>query len=191
MYNYDFLYDDSVDPKDYAKLIDEEKKRVRFVWFRRIVGSFVALCLVIAGTLLWYGDRYQIALNITNSLPGTLYVVDISDPNYQPKLGDIVAFKAPPGGLYGDHAQFLKIIKGQAGDIVTWHQRTFFINDEVLGVRAERSSGGEPLGQGFEGKIPSNKYFVWTPHEGSYDSRYSDIGLIDRRSIIGPARLLF
>jgi conjugal transfer pilin signal peptidase TrbI len=39
--------------------------------------------------------------------------------------------------------------------------------------------------------IPQGKYFVWTPHIDSYDSRYDEIGLVDERTIIGVAYPLF
>jgi type IV secretory pathway protease TraF len=41
------------------------------------------------------------------------------------------------------------------------------------------------------GKIPSRKFFAYTPHKDSYDSRYQEIGLIDEKDIIGTAILTF
>ena len=41
------------------------------------------------------------------------------------------------------------------------------------------------------GKIPSHKFFAYTPHKDSFDSRYQEIGFIDEKDIIGTAILTF
>lgn len=41
------------------------------------------------------------------------------------------------------------------------------------------------------GVIPSRKFFAYTPHKDSFDSRYQEIGLIDEKDIIGTAILAF
>lgn len=41
------------------------------------------------------------------------------------------------------------------------------------------------------GKIPTHKFFAYTPHKDSFDSRYQEIGLIDEKDIIGTAILTF
>jgi type IV secretory pathway protease TraF len=41
------------------------------------------------------------------------------------------------------------------------------------------------------GKIPPHKFFAYTPHKDSFDSRYKEIGLIDEKDIIGTAVLTF
>lgn len=41
------------------------------------------------------------------------------------------------------------------------------------------------------GKIPAHKFFAYTPHKDSFDSRYQEIGLIDEKDIIGTAVLTF
>ncbi len=40
-------------------------------------------------------------------------------------------------------------------------------------------------------KIPAHKFFAYTPHKDSFDSRYQEIGLIDEKDIIGTAVLTF
>ena len=40
-------------------------------------------------------------------------------------------------------------------------------------------------------KIPQHKFFAYTPHKDSYDSRYQEIGLIDEKDIIGVALFAF
>lgn len=37
------------------------------------------------------------------------------------------------------------------------------------------------------GIIPEHKFFAYTPHKNSFDSRYKEIGLIDEKNIIGVA----
>jgi signal peptidase I len=39
--------------------------------------------------------------------------------------------------------------------------------------------------------IPSGKFFSYTPHKDSFDSRYQEIGLIDEKDIIGTAIVAF
>ncbi len=43
----------------------------------------------------------------------------------------------------------------------------------------------------FPGVIPPHKFFAYTPHKDSFDSRYQEIGLIDEKDIIGTAILTF
>ncbi len=41
------------------------------------------------------------------------------------------------------------------------------------------------------GTIPPHKFFAYTPHKDSFDSRYNDLGLIDAKDIIGTAIVAF
>ena len=145
------------------------------------IGAFIAVGITTCST------QYLIGVNTTDSLPGTFYLVYRKEV---PSKNDIIAFRAPKTRFY-DERVFLKLVKGRAGDTVTWNGRKFMINGESMGIAKEHSLGGEPLEPSTGGTIGNNQFFAWTPHPDSFDSRYSDIGLIDSKRVLGRAvRLL-
>ena len=115
---------------------------------------------------IWFVLHYQFAWNTTNSLPQKLFII---------KIGRLPA----------------KNVIGASNDIVTKQGQAFYINGEKIAVAKTHSLKGRSLQTGTVGMIPKGKYFVWTPHIDSYDSRYDEIGLIDERTIIGVAYPLF
>ena len=140
----------------------------------------VSLAMVVIALLSpWY------ATNIDHSLPGFFYEIKRGE---LPKRYDIVGVKVPPNPYYPDGAPFLKIIAGMPGDTVTRKERMFYVNGEFIAEAKEQTQHGNPLTPGPTGVIPAGRYFVWTPHRDSYDSRYSEIGWVTQQHIVGVAR---
>lgn len=131
-------------------------------------------------------DRYIFTTNQTESLEHWAFIVDRKAPVAR---GDFVYF-APPANPYYRDIGFVKIVAGVPGDVVRRENHIFFVNHRRIGAAKPRSRAGEPLEPGPTGVIPSDHYFVFTPHRDSYDSRYQDIGWIGRDRIIGVARPL-
>ena len=58
--------------------------------------------------------------------------------------------------------------------------------------KSEKFEGGEFILSPIEsGTIPPHKFFAYTPHKDSLDSRYQDLGLVDEKDIIGTAIATF
>lgn len=148
---------------------------------RRLAGwSAVALtCMGLAKIALPH-----LAFNATPSLPGLVYWVVQSD---RIARGDVVAFRPPANRFYPDGMGFLKVVVGLPGDSVAWRGREVLVNGRPIGLAKERASTGEALELGPAGRLPNDRYFLWTPHPDSFDSRYADIGWIHRDRILGRA----
>ncbi|NBV06282.1 MAG: hypothetical protein EBS06_03480 [Proteobacteria bacterium] len=89
---------------------------------------------------------------------------------------------------------------------ITIEDREVFVAGKPIGIVKPftkkfenflKSSSGKKYGEKYElhpieiDVIPSKKFFAYTPHKDSFDSRYQEIGLIDEKDIIGTAVLTF
>ena len=147
--------------------------------------TFAGLFVIAA---MWaLSSFFIIGVNATGSLPGYVYLVITS---HRPAKNELVAFRPPPNDFYR-HGWFIKYIKGVPGDVVRWDGRRFAINGHPLGSAKLRSEHGMALDRGAEGRIPENRYFVWSEHVDSFDSRYGQIDLVSGDRIIGRAYRLF
>lgn len=157
---------------------------------RTIIKRFfaaLALVAVIAIGITSCSKHYLIGLNTSDSLPGMFFLVY---RDQVPDTDDIIAFRAPETRFYRERL-FLKLVKGRAGDVLSWQGRTVLINGQSMGIAKGHSKSGEPLAPTPGMTIGNDQFFTWTPHPDSFDSRYSDIGLIDATRVVGRAvRLL-
>lgn len=128
-----------------------------------------------------------IITNIDESLPGLFYRIN---RGVLPVRNEVAALNVPTNPYYPEGAPFLKIVKGVPGDVVSCEGRRFFINGVFVAEAKEQTRHGNPLTPGPTGIIPPGHYFVWTPHQDSYDSRYGEIGWITTEHILGKARRL-
>lgn len=129
----------------------------------------ISLCFFGYFTLGGYGVR----VNRSGSLPQIIF---ISTPvNSDLTKEQIVAFEHPDL-----EAVFGKILIGFPGDRISIQDETVFINDRKIGLYKTISHTGKiyhPISQGI---VPEEHYFVYTPHEESFDSRYEEFGLIKK-----------
>ncbi|WGS45740.1 S26 family signal peptidase [Burkholderia sp. JSH-S8] len=131
---------------------------------------------------------FDFSINLTQSLPGTLYVTLIGAPV---KRGDLVAFYWRGGATYPQGVVFIKRVMGVAGDVVTVRNGAYFVNDTRIGVAKPRTRAGVPLAPARPGVIQPDSYFVATPHPDSLDSRYVLTGNVPRSAIQGRAYEIF
>lgn len=158
----------------------------RFLRWLGLTAGIVLFVWLLSQTLLpWY----RLGINGTESLPGVLYLVLKTET--PAARGDLVAFYPPRNRFYPQGMFFIKKAMGMPGDKVTREGRDFHINGDYIATAKTRSRSGQPLQAGPTGVIPAGRYFVWTPHPDSYDSRYEDIGWISKDRIIGRAVRLF
>ena len=149
--------------------------------------ALVWVALLIATVL--FMSRYQLALNMTESLSGSVFLIDKSDRNAL--KGELVAFtwkNAPP---IPDGITVIKRVVGVTGDKVSVRNRDIFINGTFIGHAKERARTGEPLEVIGDCVIAQNHFFAAGDHPDSFDSRYAPPGLISTQAIKGRAYLLW
>lgn len=160
--------------------------RRRFMWWLSLTLILIASIWLVTRTL---SPWVRLGVNATDSLPGLIYAVL---PGQMPRgRCDLVAFFPPPNRFYTKGMVFIKKVTGIPGDIVSRQGRNFYIDGLWVAYAKPRAHNGVPLAPGPTGIIPEGKYFVWTPHPDSYDSRYADIGWISKNRFIGRAVRLF
>ena len=132
---------------------------------------------------------YQIGINLTESLPQKIFLVK---KGTLPKRNNYVVFYKPNKWYKNS---FVKQVIGVEGDEVKIEANKVLIivqvnaNKKIIdaGIVKEFSLRGEKLTKINAGIISAGYYFVHATHKDSLDSRYSDIGLISSREIIGVA----
>lgn len=154
-------------------------KSVRRNWY---------IWLSVAVTAVWFANHYTIAINLSPSLPQKIFLIDIGSPVTR---SDYVAFRWHGGHGYDKNMIFIKEIKGIAGDTVTRDGQDFYINGEYMCKAKKVSLKGEPIAPGPEGVIGANEFYVMTPYQDSFDSRYAEVGWIKKSGIVGRAYAIF
>ena len=140
---------------------------------------YILLMLII----LYATFRLGYASNITESLPYKhFFIVRYS----KIAVGDYIIFDAPKYSQYAG-MRLIKQVRGMAGDEILVEDNHVFVNGVDCGVAKIYSKAGDALTLIEEGQIPKGKYYVANPHADSYDSRYSEFGLVDEKDIIGVA----
>lgn len=164
-------------------------KQWRLADFRRRFYRLLMGLAVVGLLLSGLSPFAQLAWKATDSLPGYVFILN---KTIHPKQGELAAFWAPANPYYPKELWFTKYIRGVEGDVISHKGRDVYLNGQFVGTALERDSGrGRPLAMTPDGVIPHGYYFMWTPHPHSYDSRYSDIGLISDDKIRGRVYRLF
>jgi len=151
-------------------------------------GLWLPLLLWIAAAYLAFGRAYLVAFNLTESLPGTLFLIQ---KGTLPNRGDLVAFRWQANWPYPQGSLFVKRLIGVPGSVVNAIGRDFFVDGRPVGRAKERARTGELLEIGAVGTIPEAHYYVAGEHPDSLDSRYRLTGWITRQQIVGTAHRIF
>ncbi|MBK9348769.1 MAG: S26 family signal peptidase [Sulfuritalea sp.] len=120
---------------------------------------------------------YMLAFNLTESLPGTVFVIC---KDTFPDSGEFVAFRWERNWPYPKGSIFVKRLVGLPGSRVTTQGRDFYVDGRAVGQAKERARTGEPLIPGPVGVIPEGSYYVAGGHPDSLDSRYQLTGWVKR-----------
>lgn len=138
---------------------------------------------------LAFSLRFEFAVNVSQSLPGALYLIEKGD---LPKQGEYFAFDYQSDFLYPQGTRFLKRVMGTAGDSVQSRDHKYYVNGAFVGEAKPATSTGRPIRElGFSGVIPPGHYYAMADHPLSLDSRYEAVGLVSASQIIGKAFRLF
>lgn len=152
---------------------------------KRYALLFVALLL---GTVL-FTSRYQLAVNMTESLSGSVFLIDKS--HKRAVKGELVAFTWKNATPIPDGITVIKRVAGVSGDTVSVQNRNVLINGISIGRAKETARTGEPLKVIGDCVIPKDHFFAAGDHPDSFDSRYLRPGLISTDAIKGRAFLLW
>ncbi len=144
---------------------------------------------VAAATFAWCGAHYRIALNMSDSLPQSMYLVVLdAKPT---AVGDFVAFEWQRGQFYRRDWTFIKRVAGLPGQRVVVKERKVYIDGKPVGYAKPYSLHGVALDPIEAGVIPQGFLYAQAPHPDSLDSRYKVTGLIATKRIIGKAYAIF
>lgn len=151
-------------------------------------GRWFPIVLWVMVANLAFGRAYFVALNLTKSLPGTIFLIE---KGVMPQLGELVAFRWEANWPYPRGCIFVKKLVGLPGSVVSANGREFFVDGVPVGRAKERAKTGKPLDIGPLGKIPDGHYYVAGTHPDSLDSRYLLTGWVGRDQVIGKAHRVF
>jgi conjugal transfer pilin signal peptidase TrbI len=132
---------------------------------------------------------FKVGINVTESLPSKVFLITKFDRNVS--KGDFVSFTWGGSDPYPKGVEFVKMVQGMPGDVVSYRGRWVFINDTFVAIAKTHSKSHKPLELGPSGVIPEGKYFVYATHPDSLDSRYALTGWIDQSSVRGRAYPIF
>jgi conjugal transfer pilin signal peptidase TrbI len=153
------------------------------------IKRFYVLYMVAIIAFQWCYTHYRIALNMTNSLPTTCFIIVLGDKPTQ--IGQYVAFEWQRNQFYAPSWVFIKRIEGVAGQTVSIDKRSVFVDGRKVGYAKETSQRGIALEPIQPGVIPQGQLYAQTPHPDSLDSRYAITGLIESKRIVGRAYAIF
>ena len=139
--------------------------------------------------ILCFHTFFKLGVNVTESLPNKLFLITKFD--HELRRGDYVCFTWHGAKPYPNGVEFVKIVRGVPGDVVTFQDRSVFVNGEFVATAKEFSKHHEPLDLGPTGVIPEGKLFVYATHPDSLDSRYALTGWIDSSTVLGRAYAVF
>ena len=140
-----------------------------------------------------FGRWFALTLNVSDSLPGTVFLVQ---KGTKPDKGQLAAFRYPGGGPYERGALFLKQMLGVPGSMVIGMDigsgyRDYFVDGQYAGRAKPRSKTGMPLEPGPSGVIPAGHYYMAASNPDSLDSRYALVGWVAEEQIVGRAFRIF
>lgn len=159
-----------------------------------IIGRRYSLWIgLFLGLIICLTSRYQLALNVTHSLPQTLFLIE--KKNHTVTRGDYMAFRWVKAGPIPNGIVVIKEVVGVAGDSVHHRQKKdglwVEINGKTISLIKPFARNGAVLVPGATGVIPEKHYFVHAPHPDSLDSRYALTGFVSHAQMVGRAIPLF
>ncbi len=118
---------------------------------------------------------YSIRINLT---PSHAYTLLLSKPLHEMKKDSFVTLSHP-----NYDSRLSKQVIGVPGDRITHKEGKISINGSQIAIAKDKSLSGFDLHPIPEQVIPKGLYFVFCPHEDSFDSRYEEFGLIPAENI--------
>ncbi len=184
------FYTGATKPKKSSLTIDILQSVIIAVFVCTVIYLFIAIPNQVSGSSM-QPNFHDAELLLTNKIVQWLGDTPIGQSlgvNYQ--RGDVIVFQKP------GEKDFIKRVIGLPGDKVSIKNGNVYINGQQLVedyIPSEvRTNGGTFLETGDEKTVPDGHYFVMGDNRGnSEDSRYSEIGFIDRSWMKGKVILRY
>ena len=159
----------------------EKMKNVAFEWVKVILAAIVIAFIItqfIRPTLVRGESMYP-------TLEENDYLI-ISKVSYKvknPKFGDIIVFKTDLLQEDGSHKDLVKRVIATEGDHLVIKDFKVYVNEKLV---EEPYINGQYTTGDIDIIIPENKIFAMGDNrEKSLDSRYEEVGLIEKNDVIG------
>lgn len=151
--------------------------------------AFIAGSLLL--TLAAYAATpwFELIINRSNSLPGTLYFLDKTTA---PGCSDTTVFDMPEESRFYRGSRMIKVLQGCPGDTISLTGQTVYLNNIETAEAMDRTTNRQydlfTIGAGV---IPDNHFYLAASHPRSYDSRYRSFGLRRADELLGTAYRIF
>lgn len=149
--------------------------------------GWIWLAVLLAVSL--FSHRFHFELNLTESLPQKLFLVDRGDRLIT--RGDYVAFLFSERGHGRIPSAFIKEVVCNPGETVVRENRKFSCGHGEFALAKTHSRKGEPLEASPTQTLKPYEWFVRGTHPDSLDSRYAMFGPVHENQIIGKAYPIF
>ncbi len=151
--------------------------------------GFVVTSLLLTITAYAASSWFELVLNRSNSLPGTVYFLDKTTA---PSCGNTTVFDMPEESRFYRGSRMIKVIQGCPGDRISLIGQTIFLNDiEVAEAMQRTTNRMYDLVVIDSGVIPDKHFYLAATHPRSYDSRYRSFGLRHADELLGKAHRIF
>ena len=132
---------------------------------------------------------FELVVNRSNSLPGTLYFLDKTTA---PACGDATVFDMPVDSRFYRGSRMIKLIHGYPGDTISLVGQTVYLNNIKVAEAMQRTTNRQyDLYAIDAGAIPDKHFYLAASHPRSYDSRYRSFGLRHADELFGTAHRIF
>lgn len=153
----------------------------------------IAVFFICALAFVSFFNRYKLSVNLSDSLPGKLYLVE---RGVLPKKGEYVEFRFEGHAYYNRGAHFVKRVAGVEGSLVKTSllpdgRTVFTVDGEPVGVAKLYGRDGRRLVASKSREVEANQYYMAATHPDSFDSRYELFGTVKTDQIIGRAIEIF
>ncbi|MBF2735850.1 MAG: S26 family signal peptidase [Betaproteobacteria bacterium AqS2] len=149
-----------------------------------LVASVVAIAAI--------QERWRLGVNVTDSLPGQVFLIDAGRRDGPFVRGEVVAFRFD-GSRWGYPADavWAKRVAGLPGERVAVVGGVVFVAGArvaVLDPGVLARGGVKPLPAG---AVPPGMLFVLGASADSFDSRYAEFGFLPEEDVLGVLRTLW
>lgn len=150
--------------------------------------------MTLCAALVSFPYLFTIGANFSPSMPHKYYLFEKHFDVSKLKRGDIVMVKYVGHKFYPYGTNFVKMVAGVPGDKVTHIGQDVYIGNFHVGTAklfAGPEQSGPPLEMSKPGVIPKGHYFLYTPSDDSFDSRYKYVGFESAKNILAKGVIGF